>query len=238
MTRTRSTFSLAAIALILASSCTDPGNDTITSKTYNVSDFSSLELEVIGEVYYEQSDSAYLAASGSSALIDALEVSGSNGELTVEQKNKRSFSGSKKELTIRVGSPRLTSIDYRGVGTLHLKGHCEGESLTISDQGVGQMMIEDCHVGTFRLNSRSIGKVEIKGSATDTFIDLEGIGDIDCSEFRSKNVEGVSKGAGNLSVHAEESLEISISGIGSVKYYGDPSEVRSDISGLGKATKM
>ncbi len=238
MKKMRSTFGMAAIALLLVSSCMNSSDDTITSKTYTVSDFSSLELEVIGEIYYEQSDSAYLVASGSSALIDALEVSGSNGELSVEQKNKRSFSGSKKELTIRVGSPHLTSIDYKGVGTLHLKGRFEGDSLTISDQGVGQMMIEDCHVGTFRLNSRSIGKVEIKGTATETFIDSEGIGDIDCSGFKSMKVEVVSKGAGNLSVHAEESLGISMSGIGSVKYYGDPSEVKTDISGLGKATKM
>ena len=126
MKKMRSIFGMTSIALFLASSCMNSGDDTLTSKTYTISDFSSLELEVIGEVYYEQSDSAYLVATGSSALIDALEVSGNNGELSVEQKNKRSFSGSKKELTIRVGSPRLSSIDYKGVGTLHLKGRFEG----------------------------------------------------------------------------------------------------------------
>lgn len=193
---------------------------------------------MIGEVQYEQADSAYLIASGSSTVIEALEVSDSKGELSIELKNKRAFSGSKKELILRVGSPKLRSIDYEGVGTLHLKGHFEGDVLKISSKGVGQIKIDDLHVGAFSLTSKSVGTVEMKGSANETSIHSDGIGEIDASGFRSKEVDIVSKGAGNLSVYAEQVLRVSMSGIGNVKYYGDPEDVKTDISGMGKVTNM
>ena len=238
MNKMQSVFGLAAVMILSASSCMNSGPDSITSKTYTISDFSSLDLEVIGEVQYEQSDSSYLIASGSSALIEALQVSDNKGALSVELKNKRAFSGSKKELVIRVGSPKLQSIDYEGVGTLHLKGPFKGDELKISSQGVGKVIIDDCHVGTFQLISKSVGTVEMKGSANETSIHSDGIGEIDASGFKSQKAEVVSKGAGNLSVYAEQSLRVSMSGIGNVKYYGDPADVKTDISGLGKITNM
>ncbi len=238
MNKMHSVLSLAALMLLSASSCMNSKPDSITSKTYTISDFSSLNLEVIGEVQYEQADSSYLIASGSSALIEALEVSDSKGELAIELKNKRAFSGSKKELVIRVGSPKLQSIDYEGVGTLHLKGRIEGDALKINSQGVGKVIIDDCHVSTFQLTSKSVGTVEMQGTAKKTSIHSEGIGQIDCSKFKSEKVEVVSKGTGNLLVYASQSLSISMSGVGNVKYYGDPADLKTDISGLGKVTNM
>lgn len=73
--------SLATLILFSAASCTNSKSDSNTSKTYTVSDFTSLNLELIGEVIYEQADSFYLNASGSSTLIEALKVSEFNVEV-------------------------------------------------------------------------------------------------------------------------------------------------------------
>ena len=230
--------SLATLILFSASSCKDSKLDSDTSKTYDISDFSGLNLELIGEVFYEQADSAYLTVSGSSTLIEALKVSNSKEELTIEMKNKRRYSVGKKELIIRVGSPRLQAISYTSIGTLHIDNYFKSDKLNITNKGVGQIKIEDCHVDNFNLTSQSVGSIEIKGTSNETHINSEGVGNIDCSEFKSKTVKVVSKGVGSLSVYAQESIDISMTGVGSVNYYGNPVNVKTDISGIGKATRM
>lgn len=234
--------SVAILFLFLVVSCKDSATESDTesdsSKTYTVADFSSLDLEIIGTVRYEQADSAYLNVSGSSTLIKALKVSESKGKLSIDLKNKRKYSGDKKELIIKVGSPRIQEISFNSIGTLHLVNYLESEELTITNKGVGKIKIDDCHVGSFNLTTRSLGPIEIKGTSNRTYINSEGMGKIDCSEFKSKKAEVVSKGIGNLSVYAKESVNISMTGMGNVTYYGDPAEVKTDISGLGKVIRM
>lgn len=230
--------SLWALVLLFATSCGNSESDSTTSKTFKISDFSTLNLELVGEVIYEQGDRHYLNASGSSSLLDDLEVVDSNLVLSIKLKNKRTLTVGKKDLVIRVGSQRLKAVTFKGVGTFNLNKYFQAEKLTINHEGVGQMKIDDCHVGRFYLMSKSVGSIEVKGTSIDTYINSEGVGKIDCSKFKSKKVQVISKGAGILSVNAQDSLDISMAGIGNVNYYGNPTEVKTDISGLGKVTRM
>jgi hypothetical protein len=195
-------------------------------------------MDIIGEVTYEQSDSFYLIAAGTPALIEALKVSVSSGELSIDLSNKRQFSGDKKKLFIRLGSPQLQLIDFNSVGSFHLINTFKGDRLTINNNGVGQIIIDDCHVGTFELMAKGVGSIEVKGTSDNAFMKSEGVGNIDASDFKCGNIKVESKGAGAISVYAQKSLDISIAGIGNVSYYGNPSDVKTNISGLGNARKM
>ena len=61
---------------------------------------------------------------------------------------------------------------------------------------------------------------------------------MDCAALKAANVKVESKGVGNISVYATTSLNIQMSGVGNLKYYGNPADVKTDISGMGKATNM
>ncbi len=231
-------FSIATLLIFTSTSCKNSVPDSVTSKSYEVSSFSKLDIEIIGEVIYLQSDSVYVSAKGSSSLTDALKVSEKKGELSIEMKNKRKFSGSKKELVITVGSPNIEEINFESIGNLHLKNNIKVGNLKITNKGVGEIKIDDCHVNKFDLISKSVGTIKIKGSANESSIHSENIGQIDCSKFKAKKAKVVSKGTSDLLVYANESIDITISGIGKIKYYGNPQDVKTDISRLGKATNM
>jgi len=230
--------SVAMLALFSATSCGSSVPDSITSKSYAVSSFSSLNLELVGNVIYEQSDSLYVNATGSSVLIDALKVTQNKQELSIEMKNKRSFSDGKKEVVITIGSPILKEIDFKSVGKLHVKNNFKGNKLKITNEGVGEIKIDDCHVNSFKLISRSVGVITVKGSTNEASIDSKGIGKIDCSQFKSNITKVVSKGTGEIEVVAEKRIDITVSGLGNVKYYGSPTEIKTDISQIGRATNM
>ena len=46
-----------------------------------------------------------------------------------------------------------------------------------------------------------------------------------------------SSGAAGVAVRASESLDIALSGAGSVDYYGDPKTVTRNVSGIGSVTE-
>ena len=227
----------AVFTLFSLVSCNDLKSDSNTSKTYDISEFTSLNLELIGEVFYEQSDSTYLSISGSSILIDALEVSDDNGSLSIKLRNKQKFTG-KKKLVVKVGSPHLSKVNFESIGTLRFKNKFIGDELSINNKGVGEIIIDDFQVEKFNLVSKSIGSIKIKGTSNMTSINSVGLGEIDASEFRSKNVKIVSEGVENLSVYAEESIDITMKGLGNINYYGNPAEVKTDISKLGKVNRI
>lgn len=239
MKQNLSTFSMIILVFISISSCNfSETNTSDSSKSYSISDFSNLDLEVVGDVYYEQSDKVFLNVSGSTDLIEKLKVSSENGTLSIKLDNPKSFSMKKKELIFKVGSPKIESVTFNSVGTFYLKNTFKNDKLIIADNGVGQIKIDDCQVSAFNLTSKAVGTIEIAGSSNQTVIHSEGMGEIDCSKFKSENVKVTSKGVGEISVYAKKSLEIEIDGVGNVKYYGNPTEVKSNISGLGKATNM
>ena len=227
----------AVFILFSLMSCNDFKSDSITSKTYDISEFSSLNLELIGEVFYEQSDSAYLNISGSSNLIDALQVSDDNGTLSIKLRNKQKFTG-KKKLVVKVGSPHLSKVNFESIGTLRFKNKFIGDEVSINNKGVGEIVIDDFQVEKFNLNSKSIGSIKIKGTSNMTSINSVGLGEIDASEFKSKKVKVVSEGMENLSVYAEDSIDITMKGLGNINYYGNPAEVKTDISKLGKVNRI
>src|SRR5690606_3210501 len=163
----------AVFTLISLMSCNDLKSDSNTSKTYDISEFTSLNLELIGEVFYEQSDSTYLNVSGSSILIEALKVADDKGELSIKMRNKRKFTG-KKKLVVRVGSPHLSKVNFESIGTLHFKNNFMGDEVSITNKGVGEIIIDDFQVETFNLISKSIGTIKIKGTSNSTSINSEG----------------------------------------------------------------
>ena len=227
----------AVFTLFSLFSCNDLKSDSNTSKTYDISEFTSLNLELIGEVIYEQSDSTYLNVSGSSILIDALQVSDDNGALSIKLRNKQKFTG-KKKLVVKVGSPHLSKVNFESIGTLRFKNRFIGDEFSINNKDVGEIIIDDCQVEKFNLISKSIGSIKIKGTSNLTSINSVGLGEIDASEFKSKNVKVLSEGMENLSVYAENSIDITMKGLGNINYYGNPSEVNTDISKLGKVDRI
>lgn len=231
-------FCLVVTILLLQGACHQSTSAVGDTKSFSVSDFSRLNLELVGDVYYEQSPNSYMEASGDPDLIGRLQVSSKGQMLSIGMDDPRQLTFNKKDLTIKIGSPQLSSIDNNSVGTFYIEKTLKGNMLAINNTGVGQIKITDCQVSDFTLDTKAVGAVEIRGSAQRTVIQSDGVGKIDCSGFRSVNTKVTSNGVGDLSVYAKNSLELAIFGMGNIKYFGNPSVVKSDIKGLGKVINM
>lgn len=230
-------FAYSAIALslmLMLASCVGQNSKNMITKDFEVSDFKTLSLEVVAEVIFEQSATPYFSAQGNENLVEELEVSHQNNRLSIKSDKQRRLFKDKGKLTLRIGSPSLNEIHQKGVGSFHLKGDFNAKSLHVKHTGVGSFTVDNCKLEEFNLESQSVGTCRVKGKANSVFIESDGVGNIDCSDLISKNTKVISKGVGNLSIYAEEKLDIVVKGVGNVTYSGDPEVLKTDISGIGK----
>jgi hypothetical protein len=67
--------------------------------------------------------------------------------------------------------------------------------------------------------------------------ELSGAGNIDARELKAKEVRVSVSGAASADVYAKEYLDASVSGVGSIDYYGNPAKVKTDVSGVGSISR-
>lgn len=103
----------------------------------------------------------------------------------------------------------------------------------ISIHGACEADIEDIQGETFRFNVSGAGDLEINGEVNELEVQISGAGDVDARDLKAKSVDIRISGAGSAEVYASESLKARISGAGDLKYYGDPEDRDTKVSGVG-----
>ncbi|MBC7334088.1 MAG: DUF2807 domain-containing protein [Actinobacteria bacterium] len=82
------------------------------------------------------------------------------------------------------------------------------------------------------------GRTKLFGSADEQKITISGTGSYDAKDLESKNCKIIISVTGKAIVNVSESLDISMSGIGSINYIGNPSVTQSITSGSGTIRRI
>lgn len=135
------------------------------------------------------------------------------GRLTVTQGRGMSF---KSLPLVRISVPDVRAVGVDGASDFQLTG-LKNEGLRLDVDGAGK----------FRASGET-GTLEVK---------LNGAARIDAGELRARTVNVESNGAGMTTVHATETLNATINGVGGVDYYGEPSVVNPKVNGIGRVSK-
>ncbi len=70
-----------------------------------------------------------------------------------------------------------------------------------------------------------------------TALEINGAGDVDADALTAKDVEVEIAGAGDVDVTASGSFDGAIRGVGDIAYGGDPAQVATKVSGIGRIHK-
>ena len=109
--------------------------------------------------------------------------------------------------------------------------------LEISASGAGQVDL-DLHAPKVKLDLSGAGEVKLKGETQHFELKLTGAADAKCKELLSEYGKVSITGAGAAELFASVRLEATISGAGSVKYWGNPTFVTQNITGAGSISKV
>lgn len=171
--------------------------------------FKSVEASGAFEVNIVCQQSQTFEIEGDDNLLPIIKTDVKNGNLRVYSDTQYSAS---KPIELRISMPDLEKYISSGAGDVHLSG-VKNDQLVLSNTGA----------------------TNIVAAGQTTLVDIEssGAGNIETNDLHAERAKISVSGAANVEVYATQQLDVSVSGIGSVTYSGNPPVVNKSVSGIG-----
>ncbi|MBI5495117.1 MAG: DUF2807 domain-containing protein [Deltaproteobacteria bacterium] len=132
---------------------------------------------------------------------------------------------------IEVTTPSLESVELAGVGHLQVQG-ATGDALRVVVSGAGKTEV-DARVRSLTVEIHGAGVADITGRVQEVHASVTGTGALNAGELETQDAYVAVSGAGSATVKPGSLLDASISGVGKIRYRGEPRTIRKDVDGLG-----
>ncbi|MTI21168.1 DUF2807 domain-containing protein [Fulvivirga sp. RKSG066] len=230
---------LIAIVLLLSLAGCDnmvqeKGNGNIISKDIEVEDFEELDISGNFEINLIKGSKPALTITMDENLFEYVETENRGDQLQIEStRSLRSDEGLRLDITYS----RLTSIEVGGAAAIMSDDVVEGDYLNIIMSGAGTIDLK-VMLKALKIVVSGAGSVDLSGQVLEQNISMSGAGDVDASRLVSESCEIELSGVGSARLYVTETLDAQVSGVGGITYAGNPSNVKTDVSGLGEISKM
>lgn len=206
-------------------------------KTYDLKDFSKLDLSGATAVNYTQSKDFSVVAHGTQTALDRYSLSVEQGTL------KNSFTNVKEAfcffcggfrtsaLTIDITAPTLDEVDLSGASRAQLDKI--PNDLKLKTSGASEIEIAQLN-GSLATDESGASRVTIlKGQGTKLVAKLSGASYLEADSYDVKDAVISESGASHGYVNVESTLDVDLSGVSKVYYLGQP-QITSKLSGASK----
>jgi Protein of unknown function (DUF2807). len=224
---------------MLFSSCIINGEGITPSKNYitrnyKVTDFSGIEVNTVGSVYYTQSADGKTSVEiyGPDNIVELIEVSIKDNTLVLSTAKKNKIKNV-KNMKIKITTPQLYNLSFKGVGKVYIEEGLETTNFKIHQGGVGDVVIHSLVCDEVTINSTGVGNSRLDGNVNTAYLSVQGVGNIEAKDLKAQAVEVSSSGVGNITCFATESFTAAVGGIGSIKYAGSPKQKQIKKNGIG-----
>lgn len=186
-----------------------PGSGISRSEYRQIQPFDEIELNGIGTVNVVAGSQPSLRVTTDDNLMQWVATEVKNGKLQIKPLRKiRPHSG----LVIDVTVPNLTAARLTGAGDLNVDG-------VVSNQ--------------LELSISGAGELTARGQVAHISTKISGAGSANLQDLIAESAEVKISGAGNVDLYATKSIDARISGAGNVVCYGNPTDVKQQVSGVG-----
>jgi hypothetical protein len=209
-----------------------PSNVIIT-ETRDVSGFTSINMGTLGKVILSQGNSESLTISGSDNLVPLVKTTVSNGTLTIqtdENINVTSFNNDNL-LTFTIGVKDLSSLTVSGLGDVRMET-LSTPKMDLTMSGAGKVQLNQLTADSLNITVSGLGSVDIAGEVSQATINLPGAGTVNAPDLKIKTANVTIPGLGNATLWVTDQLTGTISGAGTISYYGNP-QTNVNTTGLG-----
>lgn len=207
---------LILILLTVFNACTFwgvRGNGKIKTQVRTIQSFDRLEVGGAFNIKVEVGKEPSLKIQAEENLLPLIKTSVINGNLIIETKKGLN---PRKEIKILVTTPNINYVDVSGANSLQI--------FNIDEE-------------MFEVNLSGAGSIYLNGKVEKLSADLSGAGSIDSKDLIANEVEISVSGAASADVFAKGKIDASVSGVGSINYYGNPKKVNSNVSGVGSINR-
>ena len=187
------------------------GNRKTEKRT--LASFKSVEASGAFEVNIVCQQSQSFEIEGDDNLLPIIKTDVNDDNLRIHSDTQYSAS---KPIAIRISIPDLKKFTSAGAGDIHISG-VKNDQLVFSNTGAAN----------------------IEASGETKFVDIKssGAGNIETNALHAERARISVSGAATVDVYASQQLDVSVSGIGSVTYSGNPPVVNKSVSGIGSVSR-
>ncbi|MFN2138062.1 MAG: GIN domain-containing protein [Candidatus Promineifilaceae bacterium] len=190
------------------------GSGNVVTEERSVSGFTAVGLRGAGHLIIDESGKESLSITTDDNLLPYIETSIQGDELVISIQDGVVFTDV-SELTYNVSAANLNKVALEGGGKVEIANLDEDE-LQVTLSGAGE--------------------VEAAGNVEKQTVQISGAGAYNASDLASRDATVRHDGAGIAVIQVSENLDVTINGLGSVEYIGNPS-VSEEINGLGTVRK-
>lgn len=189
------------------------GNGRVKEETRKVMEFQKIDADGAFTIRVKVGPSPSLRISAEENLLGHIRTNVKGNTLVIDTRKNIS---PRKEIFIEITTPTLKAIEASGANNISVVG-IQGSEFVVELSGAGN--------------------IDLKGEVDKFRVELSGAGSIDGKDLKAKEVRVSVSGAASADVYATEFLDASVSGVGSIEYYGNPAKTKTDVSGVGSISR-
>lgn len=207
------------------------GTGDRVKETRDISGFTGVESSISADIVLKQGSSFKVVVEGQKNILDVLktELKGNKLKVSFEKGYNVRY---QKNLVIYVEAPNFESLGMAGSGDVRSENTLKGDRLSIGISGSGDFNL-DVDYAELDLGISGSGDVRLAGRADKVNMGVSGSGDIKAQNLVAQSIRCGVSGSGDILCNAKKSLDASVSGSGDIRYSGNPSSVKTKVTGSG-----
>lgn len=206
--------------------------DDTDTRTYTVQPFTKIYLEGAFKVILEQGSQPGLRIKTDEDNFKYIDVNSDSQSLSLKI-TKKHFDFD--ELILYITFKDLENLVIEGGIGLETKGYVELKDLYLHVSG-GASIEMNLKANRVKVIGEGGVKFEFDGIANELDASISGAGHLNAIDLKTKKTDVKIEGVGAGSVYATDVLNASISGVGKIRYKGDP-QVHKKVEGIGSVTR-
>lgn len=206
--------------------------DNASIRNYQIAPFNKIYLEGTFKVLLEQGTHEKLEIKTSPDNFDDVSVDSDKGSGSLKIVRKHfNFD----EITLYITFKDIEQLVVEGGLSLDTKGYIDLKNFDLHVEG-GACIDMNLKVDSLKVNGEGGVKLEFNGVAGDLDAKISGAGYLNATNLKTRKVDFRIEGVGAGIVYATDILYTTISGLGKIRYRGDP-QVFKKIEGIGLVSR-
>ncbi len=103
----------------------------------------------------------------------------------------------------------------------------------LMEEGAGQTVLTNIDSKRLDINYKGAGRLAASGKVQDLSLEARGVGEVDVKDLIAQDANVDFEGVGNVRIYASRRLDLLVSGMGDLTYYGKPRIINKLASGFG-----
>ena len=212
-----------------------PGSGNILAETRDTGAFEAIAIEYpAAEIIVQQGDKEIVELEADDNLLPQLSTEVLLGTLTIKstETDWNAMVNPSNPVKIDITVKDLTAIVLSApVGDLEVND-LQTDTLQLVVSGGAQVRLNGLQVDLLDTVLSGAGDIQADGTADEVKLILSGLGDFNAADLQSKKADIELSGMGGATVRVEEELAATITGAGSIQYFGNP-HVEQSVNGAG-----